>query len=74
MESQVDKIQIAISKELYDKIVQRVDNFQDEFRNVEEYINYVLAEVVRIDQRQTSTYTKEEEEEIKDRLKSLGYI
>ena len=74
MESQASKIQIEISKDLYDKIKQRVSMFNDEFKSVEEYVTFVLAEVVKEEEIQGSTYTKEEEEEIKSRLKSLGYI
>ncbi|MFQ5940576.1 MAG: hypothetical protein ACE5KA_02610 [Nitrososphaerales archaeon] len=48
--------------------------FKDEFKSVEEYVNFVLTEVVKDDEEHQSTYTKEEEEEIKNRLKSLGYI
>lgn len=74
MESQVNKIQVAIPKDLYQKIQERVNMFEDEFKSVEEYVNFVLSEVVKDDEEQQSTYTKEEEEEIKSRLKSLGYI
>lgn len=74
MESQLDKIQITISKDLYEKIMQRVNLSQDEFKSVEEYVHFVLTEVVKDDDKQQNTYTAEEEEEIKNRLKSLGYI
>lgn len=74
MESEPDKVQISISKDLYDKILQRVNMSQEEFKSVEEYIQFVLAEVVKEDKQEETTYTKEEEEEIKNRLRSLGYI
>ncbi len=75
MESQLDKIQIAIAKDLYEKILERVKLSKDEFKSVEEYVHFVLTEVVKDDeQQQQSAYTKEEEEDIKNRLKSLGYI
>jgi Arc/MetJ-type ribon-helix-helix transcriptional regulator len=73
MESQLDKIQIAIAKDLYEKILERVKMSKDEFKSVEEYVHFVLTEVVKDDEQQ-SAYTKEEEEDIKNRLKSLGYI
>lgn len=74
MESHFNKVQIPVSKELYEKIQRRVNMFKDEFKSVEEYVNFVLTEVVKDDEEHQSTYTKEEEEEIKNRLKSLGYI
>jgi lysyl-tRNA synthetase class I len=74
METQLNEVQILISKDLYDKILRRVNMSHDEFKSVEEYIHFVLTEVVKDEQEQQSGYTKEEEEEIKNRLKSLGYI
>ncbi len=73
MESQVNKVSVAISKGLYDKVLRKVNAYQDEFKSVEEYIEFVLMEVVK-DEDQQSTFTNEEEEELKNRLKSLGYI
>ncbi len=70
----MDKIQVAIAKDLYEKVLQRVKMSKDEFKSVEEYVHFVLAEVVKDDEQHQSAYTKEEEEDIKNRLKSLGYI
>lgn len=74
MESTTNKIRIEIPKDLYNKIQQKVSMFGDEFKSVEEYVAFVLTEVVKEEEQQGSAYTKEEEEEIKNRLKSLGYI
>ena len=74
MESQLDKVQIFISKDLYEKILERVRISQDEFKSAEEYVSFVLTEVVKDHEEPQIAYTKEEEEEIKNRLKSLGYI
>ncbi len=73
METQT-KMKIEISKELFDKVQQRVKAFNDEFKSVEEYIAFVLEEVVKEEQEQGRSYTEEEEEEIKNRLKNLGYL
>ncbi|MEM3085270.1 MAG: hypothetical protein QXP61_09325 [Nitrososphaerales archaeon] len=61
MESQVEKVDIAISKDLYNKILERVNISKDEFKSVEEYIHFVLTEVVKDSDETQSTYTKEEE-------------
>ncbi len=74
MESQSSKIQIEISKDLYDRIEHRVSMFRNEFGSVEEYVIFLLSEVVKDDEEQQNVYTNQEEEEIKSRLKSLGYI
>jgi hypothetical protein len=41
--------------------------------DVEEYVEFVLREVVK-DEEEKQKYSKEDEEQIKQRLKSLGYL
>jgi hypothetical protein len=67
-----DKVPIYISKKLYNEIKKRVEESQDAFKSVEEYIEFVLNEVVK--EEEELSYSLEEEEEIKRRLKSLGYL
>ena len=79
MESKVDTefVSIKISKDLYAKVENRVKMSNEEFKNVEDYVTFLLTEVVsEADSQNTdgNAYTKEEEEEIKGRLKNLGYI
>lgn len=68
-----EKVAVEISKELVDEIQRRVDESVGEFSNVEEFIEFVLAEVLKEDEPEQA-YTPEEEEEIKKRLRALGYI
>lgn len=75
--SQSDFVSIKISKDLYEKVENRVKMSNEEFKSAEEYINFLIREVVNDTEGQASdgnAYTKEEEEEIKGRLKNLGYI
>lgn len=75
--TQSDHVSIKISKELYEKVQNRVKMSNDEFKSAEDYITFLLTEVVNEAEPQggeTNAYTKEEEEEIKGRLKNLGYI
>lgn len=77
MDSSAQSVSIKISKELYDKVQNRVKMSNEEFKSVEEYITFLLTEVVSEVEAQGTdgnAYTKEEEEEIKGRLKNLGYI
>jgi hypothetical protein len=67
-----DKVPIYISKKLYNEIKKRVEESQNAFKSVEEYIEFVLNEVVK--EEEELSYSPEEEEEIKRRLKSLGYL
>ena len=66
------KVPIYIQQELYNKVKRRVKQSRGEFKSVEEYVEFVLQEVVKEEPQQT--YTAEEEEEVKERLRRLGYI
>ncbi len=67
------KVPVYISQQLYEKIKARVEASNGEFKNVEEYVEFVLQEVVK-EEEPEEVYTPEEEEEIKRRLRSLGYL
>ncbi len=63
-----DKVQIKISKELYDKIKEKITGTS--ITTVEEYIELLLENEFP----EETEYTKEEEELIRERLRRLGYI
>ena len=67
------KVQVSISKELVDEIQRRVNESESEFKTVEEYIEFVLIELLREDEPEQAC-TPEEEKAIKERLRRLGYI
>jgi len=69
-----EKVSINISKEIYEKAKKYVENSGGEFNSVEEFIEFVLKEVLEEEGEEKQVYTPEEEEEIKKRLKSLGYL
>jgi hypothetical protein len=69
-----DKIAVYISKDLYNLMKHRVDESGGEFKSVEDYVGFVLKEVVKEEEVEEQKYTKEEEEQIKKRLRSLGYL
>jgi len=62
---------ITISPDLYDLILKRIKNSKGEFKTVDEYVDYILTEIL-MDKSQS--YTKEEKEEIAKNLKDLGYL
>jgi Arc/MetJ-type ribon-helix-helix transcriptional regulator len=68
-----DKIAVNIPKELYELVKQRVKESNGEFKNVDDYVEFVLREIVK-DEDEEQKYSKEDEEVIKNRLKSLGYL
>lgn len=67
-----NKVSILISKGLYEKVRKEVEQSQGEFRSVEDYVEFVLNELLK--EEEESAYTPEEEEEIKKRLRALGYL
>lgn len=67
-----DKVVVHISKGLYEKVKRRVEE-SDEFKSVEEYVDFLLNEVVK-EEEELKSSTEKDEEKIKQRLKSLGYM
>jgi len=71
-ETHEEKVVVHISKKLYDKARKFIEE-QGGFSNVEEFIEFVLNEVLSEEETEY-TMSKEDEEKIKERLRSLGYI
>ncbi|MFO8010210.1 MAG: CopG family transcriptional regulator [Dehalococcoidia bacterium] len=68
-----DKKNVPIPAEIYDAIEQRVR--ETEFNSVEEYVTFVLEEVLKDDDEEEETpFSPEDEEEVKKRLRALGYL
>ena len=67
-----EKKPVYLSTELYEKIAERAKSTG--FNSVDEYVIFVLEEVLKDDEDETQAVSKEDEEEVKKRLKALGYI
>jgi Arc/MetJ-type ribon-helix-helix transcriptional regulator len=67
-------VTIKIPQKLHEEIIKRVKESRGQFKNPQEYIQFVLTEVVKEDEEAKTAYTSEEEREIKKRLKQLGYL
>lgn len=67
-----EKVAIYISKELYDRVKKFIET-QGGFSSIEEFVEFVLNEIIS---EETTSYTmsKEDEEKVKKRLRALGYI
>ena len=65
---------VSIPRTLYERIKKLVENTG--FKSVSDYVTYVLREVVAMheESQYEEPFTEEDVEEIKKRLKSLGYI
>ncbi|HEW93196.1 MAG TPA: CopG family transcriptional regulator [Thermoprotei archaeon] len=67
----MEKVKIEISKKSYELLKKTVEESQGEFKSVEELLEFIINEALG---EVEETYTPEEEEKIKDRLRSLGYL
>ncbi|GBC74103.1 hypothetical protein HRbin05_00136 [archaeon HR05] len=72
----MDKIQVSISKGLYEEIKKRFSCKDSKFSSIDEYIEYLLLYAMNniSDEQKLAKSIDEEEEELKERLKRLGYI
>ena len=66
-------VTVNISKDLYELVKCRINESGGEFKSVEDYIDFVLREVV-IDEENTEKRNCNDETQIKKRLKRLGYF
>jgi Arc/MetJ-type ribon-helix-helix transcriptional regulator len=62
--------EVLIPMSLFNKIEERIKGTG--FSSVSSYVTYVLKEV--LSEEEVETFTKEDEEKIKARLRALGYI
>ncbi len=65
--------QVNIPDELYERIQKNLGDFG--FTTVDEYVVFILEEVLKNDEpNEEQAFSEEEEEVIKKRLKDLGYL
>lgn len=67
-----ERVAVYISKELYEKVKRFVEE-QGGFSSVEEFVEFVLNEVLS-GNTTSRELSKEDEERVKERLRALGYI
>ncbi len=72
MKEKEERKAVFLPAELYSKIEERVK--ATGFGSVEEYITFVLEEVLKGEGEEEQAFSKEDEEEVKKRLKALGYL
>jgi hypothetical protein len=65
---------IQIPKRIIEQIHQRLP--QTDFKTVDDYVTFVLEEVLReVDDQETDkSMSEEDEKKVKERLKALGYL
>jgi len=68
-----EKMTVRIPKNIYEKIQERIKD--TEFKSVDEYVTYVLQEVLSsLEEEEEQVFSEEEEEKVKERLRALGYL
>jgi len=64
---------IEIPESLFERVMVHIEGTN--FQSVSDYVVNVLREKLASEEKQEpASYTREEEEKIKDRLKALGYL
>ena len=76
MKNTSNKVSVDISKEIIDNIKLLISDSGGAFQTVEEFIEYVLNELLKDAEPQLEhhNYSEDDEERIKERLRKLGYI
>jgi Arc/MetJ-type ribon-helix-helix transcriptional regulator len=74
MKKEEKKEAVFLPAELYAKIEERVR--ATEFNSVDDYVRFVLEEILKEDseEEEEPVFSEAEEEEVKRRLRALGYL
>jgi Arc/MetJ-type ribon-helix-helix transcriptional regulator len=72
MKEKGEKKTVFLPAELYSKVEGKVK--ATDFGSVDEYVEFVLEEVVKEEEEEEKAFSEEEEKEVKKRLKDLGYL
>ena len=72
MKGEEEKKAVFLPAVLYGRIEERVH--ATEFNSVADYVTYVMEEILREEVEEEPTFSDEEEEEVKKRLRALGYL
>ena len=70
------RVAVHVSKDLYNEVKCRVKESGGEFKSVGGYVEFILREVVKEENKEGEKrmFTQEEEKEIMKKLKRLGYL
>ena len=64
--------EIKVAKEIIKKIEERI--IDTEFKSVDEYVTFVLEEVIKDEEEPEEVFSEEDEKKVKERLRALGYL
>ncbi len=63
---------VHLPAELYDRVKERAE--ATDFGSIEEYVTFVLQEVLKEEEPEEIALDREQEKEVKKRLRALGYV
>ena len=69
-----DFVEIKISRSLYERILEYIGAGQSTFKSADEYVAFVLEELLPDKAAEEAVYSSEEEDQIQERLRRLGYL
>jgi len=72
MKGKEERKAVFLPAELHSKIEERVKTTG--FGSAEDYVIFVLEEVLKEEDEEEKAFSKEDEAEVKKRLKALGYL
>ena len=72
MKKEQENKAVFLPAEIYDRVRKRVE--ATGFASVDEYVVFVLSEVLKEEEDEELALSDEQEEEVKKRLRSLGYL
>lgn len=67
-----EKVSVELPVEIIEKIKKRIKGTG--FNSVSSYIAYILNEILSENDDEGEDFTEEDEEKVKERLRSLGYL
>lgn len=72
MKKESESKPVFLPAELYEQVKKRAE--ATSFESTEEYVIFVLSEVLKEEEDEKFTPDSEQEEEVKKRLRALGYL
>ena len=72
MKKEAESKPVFLPAELYQQVKKRAE--ATSFESVEEYVIFVLSEVLKEEEDEKFTPDSEQEKEVKKRLRALGYL
>ncbi len=72
MKKEAESKPVFLPAELYEQVKKRAE--ATSFKSAEEYVIFVLSEVLKEEEDEKFTPDSEQEKEVKKRLRALGYL